>query len=93
MFQDTEGDKRSVLIFSEDILNYGENKCLGVLAYGGRDSNENNRPGVIGLSRTNSFLPEKYSHFVNHLPILIMGCKILLSDVIAKKTVRIIIFH
>lgn len=37
-FQDIDGNRRSVLIFDESIFNYNENICLGILAYGGKDS-------------------------------------------------------
>lgn len=32
-------------------------------------------PAAVGLSRPNSFLPEKHLMYVNHLPILMLGCK------------------
>lgn len=42
-------------------------------------------PGVNGLARPNSFLPEKFSCFTNHLPILILGCKTHLSSMFTNK--------
>jgi Domain of unknown function (DUF4729) len=68
-----EDRTRSILEFGENVFTFGENVCLGVLLYAG--ANNETRPGKIGLSLQNAFLPDNYKSYVNHLPILIMGCK------------------
>lgn len=73
--QDIEGDGRAILTFDEEIFVYGENICLGILVYGGINSDKESRPGICGLCCSNSLLSEEHHNLVNHLPILILGCK------------------
>jgi Domain of unknown function (DUF4729) len=79
-----EDRTRVILEFSESDLAFGENVCLGVLLYAGACNAS--RPGKIGLSLQNAFLPDSYKGYVNHLPILIMGCKTNLAALSGDQT-------
>lgn len=64
-------------------LLHGNNICIGVLLYGGK--NEKQRPAMMGLSLPNSSYSTVLSKYKNHLPILIMACKTHLSAMISPE--------
>lgn len=77
--------KQSLMLFKEEIFKHYENVCLGLLAYGGYLESPDSRPGICGICRPNSFLFGNNQCLINHLPIVIMGCKSSLSYLIEDK--------
>ncbi|KAI8118922.1 hypothetical protein FF38_10194 [Lucilia cuprina] len=73
--QEIYAEKPSVLIFDPTNLDFHENVCLGILAYGGHANDSSSRPTERGLCINNAFLPKPYEHLTSHLPILIMACR------------------
>lgn len=73
-FQEIGAEQRSLLVLHERYFaRNADTTAIGVLVYAGRRAGET--PVDCGLCRPNSFLPERYSRFTNHLPILILGCR------------------
>ncbi|XP_036318041.1 uncharacterized protein LOC118733002 [Rhagoletis pomonella] len=73
--QEIYGGKRSVLIFDPTNLEFRDNVCLGVLAYGGVKEKCSDPPAERGICIHNAFLPKPHEHLDAHLPILIMACR------------------
>ncbi|KAL9879595.1 uncharacterized protein ACN427_010376 isoform 2-T2 [Glossina fuscipes fuscipes] len=73
--QEILSGKRTILIFKPGNLEFRENMCLGVLAYGGSGDERCDCPAERGLCMHNSFLPKPQENYDAHLAILIMGCR------------------
>uniref|UniRef100_A0A1A9VWH8 DUF4729 domain-containing protein n=1 Tax=Glossina austeni TaxID=7395 RepID=A0A1A9VWH8_GLOAU len=73
--QEILSGKRAILIFEPGRLEFRENMCLGVLAYGGTGGERCDCPAERGLCMHNSFLPKPQDNYDAHLAILIMACR------------------
>ncbi|KAM7348694.1 uncharacterized protein ACRADG_007941 [Cochliomyia hominivorax] len=83
--QEIYAGKRSVLVFDPTSLEFRENVCLGILAYGGDANESSSRPTERGLCINNAFLPKPFEHLSSHLPILIMACRTTWSSLLGNK--------
>ncbi|XP_054731287.1 uncharacterized protein LOC129239647 [Anastrepha obliqua] len=83
--QEIYGGKRSVLIFDPTTLEFRDNVCLGVLAYGGTKEKCSDPPAKRGICIQNAFLPKPNEHLDAHLPILIMACRTSWSALLEDK--------
>ncbi|XP_050331949.1 uncharacterized protein LOC126760394 [Bactrocera neohumeralis] len=83
--QEIYGGKRSVLIFDATTLDFRDNVCLGVLAYGGIKEKCSDPPAQRGICIHNAFLPKPHEHLDAHLPILIMACRTSWSAMLKDK--------
>lgn len=74
-FQEIGVDQRSLVVLHERFFALdNDTAVICVLVYAGTPS-RGGTPVDVGLCRPNSFLPERYNRFTNHLPILILGCR------------------
>ncbi|KXJ76010.1 hypothetical protein RP20_CCG010494 [Aedes albopictus] len=76
-----EAGEKAFLSFRESIFPYGQPVCMGVLLYGGKGTRA--RPAQTGLVHRNSILSASYASYEKHLPVLVMGCKTHLTDMLA----------
>lgn len=77
---------RSILLFDRNMFPFGENVCLGVLAYGGIEKKLDSQPALRGICKQNSFLSKPYTHLEHHLPVLLMICRTSMSAVLDDKS-------
>ena len=61
-----EDEKLCMLVVMEEFIQFEKNICFGVLAY----------QTYQLVTHFNTLLPQFQRHYENHLPILIMGCRI-----------------
>ncbi|CAO1433320.1 unnamed protein product [Diamesa hyperborea] len=61
-----QDEKICMLVMMEEYIQFEKNICFGVLAY---------QTSQL-LTHCNTLLPQFQRHYENHLPILIMGCRI-----------------
>ncbi|XP_062552763.1 uncharacterized protein LOC134217931 [Armigeres subalbatus] len=74
-----DGEKAQ-LSFRESIFPYGQPVCMGLLLYGGKGTHL--RPVQTGLAHRNSILSASCAAFEKHLPVMVMGCKTHLTDML-----------
>ncbi|XP_001660504.2 uncharacterized protein LOC5572686 [Aedes aegypti] len=73
-----EAGEKALLSFRESIFPYGQPVCMGVLLYGGKGNQSS-----PGHSHRNSILSASFAAYEKHLPVLVMGCKTHLTDMLA----------
>ncbi|XP_065086300.1 uncharacterized protein LOC135708231 [Ochlerotatus camptorhynchus] len=86
-----EAGEKAVLSFQESIFPHGQPICMGLVLYGGKD--ERSRPTQMGFSQRNSILSSNNLVYENHFPVLVMGCKTHLTDMLADDEIPAEIYN